>query len=140
LKNKDQNHFTLGFKKKKKLTYCFGLPGSAIKVINNKCITIYTSYTDSKLIYLSENLSNDVIDSSSHLKSSHKIYFNGKDFYLLLSFEKPIKHIIEMDKRKKAVAIDLGVRKMATPDSCSYNFGNRKTIQIKDLLLKKSYW
>jgi transposase len=143
LKNKHQNHFTLGFKKKKKLTYCFGLPGSAIKVINNKCITIYTSYTDSKLIYLSENLSNDVIDSSSHLKSSHKIYFNGKDFYLLLSFEKPIKPIIEMDKRKKVVAIDLGVRKMATtwsPDSCSYNFGNRKTIQIKDLLLKKSYY
>jgi hypothetical protein len=27
-----------------------------------------------------------------------------------------------------------------SPDGNSYNFGNRKTIQIKDLLLKKSYY
>lgn len=141
LKNKHINYFKLWYKTKRKMqnSYCFGLPGSSIKVNHSKSITIYPTYTNSQEIFLSEKLSEYVIDSTKHLKSSHKIYFNGKDFYLLLSFEKPLINI----KRQKVVAIDLGVRKMATSWSCngdSYNFGNRKTIQIKDLLLKKSYY
>ena len=136
VKSQHIKHFILGFKKKKKLSYCFGLPGSAIKVNSNKCITIYPTYTNSLQIYLSEKLSNDVIDSTNHLKSSHKIYFNGKDYYLLLSFEKPLKVI---EKKQKIIAVDLGVRKMATTwdiKGNSYNFGNKYQMNNIEIRLK----
>lgn len=141
LKNNNINHFNIGFMKKKykRHSYCIPIPGTAIHVVNNKTIKIYSNYTSGN-IKLSKPLPNQIITKDNKLLSSHKIYWNGYNYYLLLSIERDKIHI--NNKRHKA-AIDLGVRKLATTwdlNDNSYQFGNRKIVQIKDLLKKRDYY
>ena len=144
LKNNNITHFEMGYMKKrtKKYRYCFGFPGRDVKVIrtsrkydNQKRIVIYSSYTDGFEIHLSERIPTCALTEDNHLKSSHKILFDGIHFYLMLSLDVP-KKIIE--KRKKLVSNDPGVRKFQTTwdrQNKSYFFGTGITKQIKYLLL-----
>lgn len=141
LKNHNIKHFTMGFMKKKykKNKYCIPVPGSAIKVINNRYIKIYSNYT-SGYIKLSKSIPNKIITKDNTLLSSHKIYWDGNNYYLLLSIER---NKIDVNSRRYKTAIDLGVRKLATTwdiNNNRYQFGNRKIIQIKDLLKKRDYY
>lgn len=129
-------------KKSKKNRYCFGLPGSSIKALDTKYrkrIKIFSSYTNDFTFYLSKPLPRQVIDENGKLKSSHKIYWNGEHFYLLLSIDR---EVIQIPKRKKTVALDPGVRKMVTTwdlNNTSYFFGTGKSKQIKFLLKKRDF-
>lgn len=148
LRNKNIKFFKMGYmkKRKKRNSYCFDIPGSALQVIqtnnkydNCKRLKIYSSYTNDYIFHLSERIPQQCINNrTSCLLKEHKIYYNGENYYLLLAIER---EPIDINCRKKTVAIDLGVRKLATTwdnQGVSYNFGNRKSIQIKHLLLKKN--
>jgi transposase len=145
LKNKNIKYFKLGYMKKrnKKYRYCFGLPGSAIHVIqtnnqyNRKSIKIYNSYTDNYEFHLSEQIPENLLTDKSKLISSHKIQCIGNNYYLLLVFEKPI---IVIENRRRLTASDPGIRKFQTTWDIrgkSYTFGYRKSKQIMDLLKKR---
>jgi len=145
LKNKNIKFFEMGFMKKrlKKTRYCFGLPGTAIKVIDSKCIQIYPSYTNNFCIKTSKKIP-DYCIKNKHLLKEHKIYFNGESFYLLLTIER---NQIIIKNRSKLTAIDPGVRKLVTTwapeterNKSSYSFGSRKSIQIRDLLRKRDMY
>lgn len=147
LKNKNITHFQMGYMKKRstKNRYCFGLPGSAIEVFNfkHKCdrkrIRIYTSYTNKFIIHLSKAIPKECINDKGYLLKEHKIYFNGESFYLLLVVDR---QLIKITDRQKVTACDPGVRKLITTwnQKESFSFGNRKTKQIKHLLLKRDQY
>ena len=132
-------------KKSKKNRYCFGLPGTAFKVQDMKIrknIKIYTTYTNNFNFHLSEALPREVINEKGELESSHKIYFNGEHFYLLLVIDREVVHL-DKQRRKKTVALDPGIRKMITSwdnDRNSYFFGTGKSKQIKSLLKKRDFY
>ena len=144
LKNNNITHFTMGFLKKKykKSSQCFSIPGSAFKISQDgRGAKIYSNYTNNFVFRFSEKIADEHINDNKSLKMEHKIYFNGFDYYLLLCFDKQICNTNVA--RYKKIALDLGVRKMITtwdPSQRSFIFGNRKTNQIKDLLLKKSMY
>ena len=73
-----------------------------------KRIKIFSSYTNDFTFYLSKPLPRQVIDENGKLKSSHKIYWNGEHFYLLLSIDR---EVIQIPKRKKTVALDQELEK-----------------------------
>ena len=147
-RNGNIEHFEMKYmkKKSKKNRYCFGgLSGllSSIKVLDTKYrrrIKIFSSYTNDFVFYLSKPLPRKAINGKNgKLKSTHKIYWNGQDFYLLLSLDR---ETIDIPKRKKTVALDPGVRKMITSwdnTSTSYFFGTGKSKQIKFLLKKRDF-
>lgn len=149
LNNNNIKFFHMNYMKKhrKKYKYCFGLPGSAISVIetdkkydNRKRIRIYSTYTNNYEFILSEAIPKELLTDKSKLKYSHKIQCIGEKYYLLLSFEKPVK---EIQGRKKLTALDPGVRKFQTTwdiTRTSYTFGNRKSKQIMDLLKKRDHY
>lgn len=148
VKNGHQKSFDMGYltKKKSKNRYCFGIPGSAIKVsCDRRRIQIYNDYTNSQLkeslisnswLILNKKIPEKCINDKNFLLKEHKIFFNGENYYLCLVLER---EQIEIVNRKKIVAIDEGVRKIATAWSPNneYTFGNNKFKQIKDLLKKR---
>ena len=145
LRNKNIKHFQMGYMKKrmKKHRYCFQIPGTAITVnqtndrYDRRSIQIYNSYTNKYNFQLAEAIPQELLTNKSKLLSSHKIQCIGDKYYLLLSFEKPIK---EIQNRKKLTALDPGIRKFQTTwdiTRTSYTFGNRKSKQIMDLLKKR---
>lgn len=163
LRNGNINHFHMGYmkKRKKKNRYCFGIPGSAISVLpsctetksytNNNKIKIYSSYTNDFVFHLSKPIPDYAINYSSDkehtdrfyknhsLLREHKILFNGVNYYLLLTVDKPI--LLPENKRRKTVACDQGVRKFLTTwdiNENSYMFGVNKRNQIFNLAKKMS--
>lgn len=148
LQNSNIQHFSMGYmkKRKKKNRYCFGLPGSAIRVVrtnhkydDRKRITIYPTYTNNYQIHLSERIPECAINIDGKLKSSHKILFNGVDFYLLLSIERDPKEIVG---RRRVVSVDPGVRKFGVSwdaSDKSYKFGSGLTRRIGYLLKRRNY-
>lgn len=133
-------------KKAKHNRFCFGLPGSAIKVKettrkydSRKRITIYSTYTNGFEFHLSKPLPKDAIENG-YLKREHKIFFDGITYYLLVVVDREI--ILNTPLiRRNFVAIDPGIRKMVTTwdiKNRSYHFGTGKSIQIKQLLKKRS--
>lgn len=146
-----QKSFDIGYlsKKKSKNKYCFGIPGSAIKVsYDRKNIQIYNDYTNTQSkdsmisnhwLKLNKKIPNTCINEKNYLLKEHKIYFNGNSYYLCLVLDREQK---EISNRKKIVAIDQGVRKIATAWSPNneYMFGNNKFIQIKHLLKKRDMY
>lgn len=141
LANKNINHFSMNWltKRKTQTRYCFGLPGSAIQVVNNnlKRIKIYSKYTNNFIVHLSKPIPKTCINIKDNcLLKEHKIYFNGENFYLLLVLDKSTKNI---ENRQKLAAVDPGVRNIVTTWNTreSLHFGTRKSKQIKDLLLKR---
>lgn len=144
-RNRNIKYFDMKFltKKTKKHRYCFGLPGSSITAMDTKYrkkIKIYSTYTNNYTFYLSKPLPRQAINEDGSLKSSHKIYWNGENFYLLLALDR---EVIQLPKRKKTVALDPGVRKMVTTwdnTNTSYFFGTGKSKQIKSLLKKRDFY
>lgn len=141
-RNNNIKRFDMKFmtKKSKKHRYCFGLPGSCITALDRKKIKIYPHFTNNFVFFLSKPLPQQAIEEDGTLKSSHKIYWNGENFYLLLALNR---EPIQVPKRKKTVALDPGVRKMATTwdnTNTSYFFGTGKSKQIQSLLRKRDFY
>ena len=149
LKNKNINHFEMGFltKRKHKNKYAFSIPGSAIRIVQsdkkydkNKRITIYTNITNGFVFHLSECIPKELlIEKKDCIKYEHKLVFDGVNYYLHLSIDREFIDIT--NPRKKIVSLDPGVRKFQTSwdnTNKSYFFGTRKSIQIKYLLKKRN--
>lgn len=151
VKNGNQKFFNITYltKKKAKNSFCFGIPGSAIKVSHDrKKIMLYNDFTnpqskDSMIsnnwLILNKEIPRHCITENNHLLKEHKIFYNGENYYFCLVLER---EEIILNQRKKVVAIDQGVRKIATAWSPNnqYMFGNNKYKQIKDLLKKRDMY
>lgn len=141
LKNNNIKFFNMKYLKKKSKTWCISIPGCAIKVsMSGKSIQIYTQKTNGFWFKLSKKIPSSCFTNDYHLKSEHKLYFNGDNYYLCVCLNRDI---INIKNRKKLASIDPGVRKLVCTwdiSNNSYQFGSNKSIQIKDLLKKRDLY
>jgi transposase len=126
-KNGNIKHFELSFKSKKQNSWSIGIPKSAIKLVNDREIRIYTQ-TEMHSFRLTEQVSD--------INHDCNLCFDGIDYYICIPEIKQMKH----SRGNWFASLDPGERKFQTlfcPDDNMYiKMGTNASRKIYLLMLK----
>jgi putative transposase len=134
LANKNITHFTVPYKKKRNasLSWSFGIPKTAIRIVNDRTLSIYPDMTSSYF---------RTTESVKEVSHDCKIHYDGLHYYILIPVDIKKKNP-DYQQQHRVCAIDPGVRTFLTvydPENGCIEIGKNVSSTLQPILQTIDY-